>query len=87
MRPTPEAQNEISFSCEPFDDDVLSTATSDSGELMAELCSSLPPSGQENHLILSTSPSYIELLDVITCAVDKLGLEWDNEETRWPIFD
>lgn len=65
LRPTAEAQNEFSFSCEPFDDDMLSTAASDSGELIGELCSSLPPSGQE----MRTSPSYIELLDVMVLQI------------------
>ncbi|XP_016319979.1 uncharacterized protein LOC107671579, partial [Sinocyclocheilus anshuiensis] len=42
---------------------------------MAESCSSLPPSGQEKR----NSPSYNELLDVVTCAVGKFGLDWDCE--------
>ncbi len=42
---------------------------------MGELCSSLPPSGQEKR----TSSSYSELLDVVARAVDKLGLDWDSE--------
>ncbi len=45
---------------------------------MAESCSSLPPSGQEKR----NSPSYNELLDVVTCAVDKLGLDWEREPTK-----
>lgn len=47
-------------------------------ELTGDLCSSLPPSGQEKH----TSPSYNELLNVITHAVDKLGLELDSESIQ-----
>jgi len=58
------------------DDDVLSTAASDSEKLMVDLCSSLSPS-EEKH----TSPSYNEDLDVLTHAVDKLWLEWDCEPT------
>jgi len=66
------------------DNDVLSTAASDSEKLMVDLCSSLPPSeekhtpSEEKH----TSPSYNEDLDVLTHAVDKLGLEWDCEPTQ-----
>ncbi|ROL45291.1 hypothetical protein DPX16_17902 [Anabarilius grahami] len=75
MRPNPEARDAISFGCDPFDDDVLSTAASDSEELVGDCSSSLPLSGQEKR----TSPSYNELLEVVTRAVDKLGLEWDSE--------
>ncbi len=75
LRPTPKARNAISFGCEPYDEDVLSAAASDSEYLMDELCRSLPPSGQEK----CTSQSSSELLDIVTCAVDKLGLDWDSE--------
>ncbi len=78
MNSTPEARNSISFGCEPSDGDVPSTVASDSGELMGDLCSSLPSSGQEK----CTSPSYRELLDITTRTVDKLGLEWDSKPTQ-----
>lgn len=76
--PTTEACDSISFSCGPNDEDVLSTAASDSEDIVGDLCSSLPPSGQEK----CTSPSYIELLDVVTHAVDKLGLDWNSEPVQ-----
>ncbi len=50
----------------------------DSEDLMVESGSSLPPSGQEKH----NFPSYKELLDVVTRAVDKLGLDWNCEPTN-----
>lgn len=78
LRPSPEACDVISFGCGPFDDDVLSTAVFDFEELIGDLCGSLPPSGQKKH----TSPSYNELLEVVTRAVDKLGLEWDSEPAQ-----
>jgi len=55
----------------------VATVASDSENLMGDLCSSLSPS-EEKH----TSPSYNEDLDVLTHAVDKLGLEWDCEPTQ-----
>ncbi len=61
-RPTLETRSTVSFICEPHDNDVLSTAASDSEDLIADSCSSLPPSGQEK----CNSPSYSELLDVVT---------------------
>ncbi len=61
LRPTPKSCDSISFGCGPYDEDMLSTAASDSEELVSDLCNYLPPSGQEKH----TSPSYSELLDVV----------------------
>lgn len=78
LQPTPEARNSISFGCELYDDDVPSTAASVSKELMGDLCSSFSLSGQEKHI----SPSYSELLDVITHALGKMGLEWNSEPTQ-----
>ncbi len=72
LRPAPEAYGAISFSCGLYDDDVLSTAASESEDLLADTCGCLPPGGQERH----SSPSYSELLDMVTRAVDKLGLDW-----------
>lgn len=62
MWPTPEACDAISFGCGSYDDDVLSTAASYSEELVGNCSGSLPPSGQEKR----TSPSYNELLEVVT---------------------
>ncbi len=75
LRPIMEARSVVSFGCEPYDDDVLSTTASASEDLIADLCSSLPQSGQEKR----NSASCIELL---TRAVDKLGLDWDCEPTK-----
>ncbi len=72
LEPALEAHSAVSFGCSPYDDDVLSTAASDSEDFMADFCSSLPPSRQEKR----NSPSYVKL------AVDKLGLEWDCEPTQ-----
>lgn len=65
--PKPEAQNTISFGCEPDEDGVLSKAASDTEELVGEPCDSLPPSGQD-----------LELLDVVTSTVDKLELDIES---------
>ncbi|KAF4098348.1 hypothetical protein G5714_020378 [Onychostoma macrolepis] len=78
LQPTLEARTVVSFGCGPYDDDVLSTAASDSKNFIADSCSSLPPSGQEKR----NSPSYSELLEVVTRALDKLGLDWDCEPTQ-----
>lgn len=68
----------ISFGCELYDEDVLSTAVSDSEDLMGEACSSLALNRQEK----CSSPSYSKLLDVVSLAVDKLGLEWDSKPAQ-----
>ncbi|ROL55599.1 hypothetical protein DPX16_23616 [Anabarilius grahami] len=78
VRPTLEARDAISFGCGSYDNDVLSTVASDSEELVGYYSGSLPPSGQEKR----TSPSYNELLEVVTRAVDKLGLEWDSNPVQ-----
>ncbi len=51
---------------------------SESEDLLADTCGSLSPGGQERH----SSPSYSELLDVVTRAVDKLGLDWEADATQ-----
>ncbi len=61
LRPAPEAYGAISFGCSLYDDDVLSTAASESEDLLPDTCGSLPPSGQERCL----SPSYSELQGLI----------------------
>ncbi len=78
LRPTLEARSAVSLRCSLYDEDVLSTTALDSEDLMVESGSSLPPSGQEKR----NFPSYKELLDVVTRAVDKLGLDWDCEPTN-----
>ncbi|KTF87032.1 hypothetical protein cypCar_00043644 [Cyprinus carpio] len=78
LRPTLEVCDTKSFGCLPCDKDVLSTAASDSEDLLDEVRSSLPLSGQEK----CTSLSYSELLDIVTRTVDKLGLEWDSEPAK-----
>ncbi len=55
------------------DDDVLSTVASESEDLLADTCGSLPPGGHERR----SSPSYSELLEVVTARVDKLELDWE----------
>lgn len=76
--PTLEVRDTMSFGCMLCDEDLLSTAVSDSEDLLVEVCSSLPLSGQEKR----TSPSCSELLDIVTRAVDKLGLERDSEPVK-----
>ncbi|KTF80859.1 hypothetical protein cypCar_00027925 [Cyprinus carpio] len=78
LQPTPEAYDAISFGCGQFDDDVLSTAASESEDFVADTDSPLPPSGQEKRV----SPSYSELLDVVSRAVGKLGLDWEVEKAE-----
>lgn len=81
MRPIPEACDAISFGCGPFDDDVLSTAASDSEELVGDCSNSLPLSGQEKR----TSPSYNELLEVVTNAVDGAGMGQRAQTKSGPV--
>ncbi len=73
LRPAPEAYGAISFGCGMYDDDVLSTVASESEDLLADTCGSLPPGGHERR----SSPSYSELLEVVTARVDKLELDWE----------
>ncbi len=63
LRPNMEARSAVSFGCDLYDDDALSTVASESEDLMAESGSSLHPSRQEKRY----SPSYNELLDIVTC--------------------
>ncbi len=67
------AYGAISFGCGMYDDDVLSTVASESEDLLADTCGSLPPGGHERR----SSPSYSELLEVVTARVDKLELDWE----------
>lgn len=77
LLPTPEACTAISFGCGRYDDDVLSTAASGSEDFATDT-SPLPPSGQERRV----SPSYSELLDVVSRAVGKLGLDWEVDKAE-----
>ncbi len=47
-------------------------------DLLVDTCGSLPPGGQER----PSSPSYSELLGMVTRAVDKLGLDWEAEAVK-----
>ncbi len=78
LRPAPETYGAISFGCGLYDDDVLSTEASESEDLLSDTCGSLPPGGQERR----SSPSYSELLDVVTRTVDKLGLDWEAGQAQ-----
>ncbi|MGL5564929.1 MAG: hypothetical protein ACRDC4_04285, partial [Plesiomonas sp.] len=77
LQPTPEARDAVSFGYGRHDDDdVLSTTASDSEDLAAgSNITPLPPSGQERH----GTQSYDDMIEVVTRAVDKLGLVWDSE--------
>ncbi len=75
LRHAPEAYA-ITFGCGLYDDDVLSTAASE--DFLADTCGSLPPGGEERH----SSPFYSELLDMVTHAVDKLGLDWEADAVQ-----
>ncbi len=81
LRPALEAYGVVSFGCGLYDDDVLSTAASKLADLLADACRSLPPGGQERR----SSPFYSELLDVVTRAVDKLGLDWEADSAQSPV--
>ncbi len=78
LRPALEAYGAVSFGCGLYDDDILSTAASESEDLLADTCGSLPPGGQERR----SSPSYSELLDMVTRVVDKLGLDWEADAAQ-----
>ncbi len=69
--PSPEARDTVSFGL----DDVLITAASDSEDFGPTLADAFPPIGQE----LRPSAAYSELVDVLSCATEKLSLDWPNE--------
>ncbi len=75
LRAAPEAYA-ITFGSGLYDDVVLSTAASE--DFLVDTCGSLPPGGEERH----SSPSYSELLDMVTRAVDKLGLDWEADAVQ-----
>ncbi len=56
----------------------MSTAASEFEDLLPDTCGSLPPGGHERH----SSPSYQELLDVVTCVVKNLGLDWEADTVQ-----
>ncbi len=75
LRPAPEAYGAISFGCGLHDGELLSTAALELEDLLANTCWSLPLGRQER----CSSPTYSELLDVVTRAVDKLALDWEAD--------
>ncbi len=69
--PSPRARYTVSFGI----DDVLLTAASDSKDFGPSLADALPLSGQEAR----PSPAYSELVDVLSCAAEKLSHGLDDE--------
>ncbi|XP_051570817.1 uncharacterized protein mslna [Myxocyprinus asiaticus] len=73
LRPSPEARTAVSFSSE--DEDAMSVVASDSEDFAIGQAEALSPSGR----IFRPLVTYPELLEVITCAVEKLHLDWPDE--------
>ncbi len=71
LLPSPRARDTVSFGL----DDILQTAASDSEDLGPALADALPPGGQEAR----PSAAYSELVDVLSCATEKLALDWPDE--------
>ncbi len=69
--PSPRARDTVSFRL----DDILHTAASDSEDVGPALADALPPSGQEAR----PSAAYSELVDMLSCATEKLALDWPDE--------
>ncbi len=71
LYPSPGARDTVSFGL----DDILLTASSDSKDFGPALADALPPSGQEAR----PSAAYSELVDMLSCATEKLSLDWPDE--------
>ncbi len=70
LYPSRGARDTVSFGL----DDILLTAASDYEYSRPALADALPPSGQEAR----PSAAYSELLDVLSCATEKLSLDWPD---------
>ncbi|KAK9978247.1 hypothetical protein ABG768_020006 [Culter alburnus] len=69
--PSPEARKTVSFGL----DYVIYTAASDSEDFGPASADALPPACQE----AQPSAAYSELIDVLSCATEKLVIDWPDE--------
>ncbi len=87
LRPAPEAYGAISVGCGLQDGDLLSTAALEL-ETYCPHNADLSPLGRQERC---SSPSYSELLDVVTRAVDKLALDgrrtWHRHQSQSKLDD